>query len=322
MILAICNSGQYELSAYSEVKKIIEARDIEIVSYCQDKCLNNDYLSFRSNSNSDNFIVSINKNEYEVDKFKSIWYMKPKLPNKLLRYKPHEFAHFIHRQFTAVRQGLWLVCGNKNWVSNPISMDLAENKIFQLNQARETGFKIPKTLVSSNPKEIRSFYKNNERTIIKSLSPTIIIDYVILTTEITIENANNLFQAKYAPSIYQELVKKKYELRITVVDGEIFAAKIYSQEDVATSIDWRNQPKFNDYSVKMEPTVLPKQLERMILNYMAKMNLRFGCIDMIVTPNDEYIFLEINPNGQWYFVQLNTGLEIAKSIARVLCEPY
>jgi len=63
---------------------------------------------------------------------------------------------------------------------------------------------------------------------------------------------------------------------------------------------------------------LPSEVEQKILQFMDMISLRFGCIDMIVTPENEYIFLEINPNGQWYFVQLNTEAKIAKSIAELL----
>jgi glutathione synthase/RimK-type ligase-like ATP-grasp enzyme len=322
LILAICNSGQYEISAYASVAKIIDSRGIELISFNQDKCLNNEYLSFESGLGFEKFTVSNGNKKYDVDRFKSIWYMKPMLPAKLIRYKPHEYAHFMQQQFATARKSLWLIFKDRKWLNDPLAMDLAENKIYQLYIARELGFSIPKTLISSNPKEIKAFHKGNKRTILKVLSATIIPDHVVFTSELNDIHLKELDTAKYAPAIYQELIEKKYELRVTVVDGQIFAAKIHSQEDIATSLDWRVEPKLNDFSVKMEPIDLPKKVSQMVLKYVERLGLSFGCIDMIVTNNDEYIFLEINPNGQWYFVQLNTGLDIAKSIARVLCQPF
>lgn len=76
----------------------------------------------------------------------------------------------------------------------------------------------------------------------------------------------------------------------------------------------------NDYKVKMETTSIPDQVTKNIKTFMTKLGLRFGCIDMIVTPTGEYVFLEINPNGQWYFVQLATKQGIASSIADLLTQ--
>jgi len=68
----------------------------------------------------------------------------------------------------------------------------------------------------------------------------------------------------------------------------------------------------------MESVALPSLVETKIKMFMKRIGLRFGCLDMIVTPEGEYVFLEINPNGQWYFVQLRTEMEIAKVIADLL----
>ena len=74
----------------------------------------------------------------------------------------------------------------------------------------------------------------------------------------------------------------------------------------------------NDFDVKMEQTILSMKIKQYIRCYMESINLRYDCIGMIVTKNDEYVFLEINPNGQWYSVQLNTEAQIAEAIAELL----
>lgn len=53
-------------------------------------------------------------------------------------------------------------------------------------------------------------------------------------------------------------------------------------------------------------------------NFFERMHLNFGCFDLIVTPDGEYVFLECNPNGQWLWVELATGLPIAEAIADFL----
>ena len=144
------------------------------------------------------------------------------------------------------------------------------------------------------------------------------IDKVLYTNKLTNKDMAQIDSVKMSPSIFQVYVSKKHELRITVVGDKIFPVKIYSQEDEVTSLDWRRKPKLNDFDVKMEQTILSQKVKQYIRHYMELINLRYGCIDMIVTENDEYVFLEINPNGQWYFVQLHTEAQIAEAIAELL----
>lgn len=153
---------------------------------------------------------------------------------------------------------------------------------------------------------------------VKLLAVSPILNKVIYTNKITPKYLEQIELIKMSPAIFQEIIPKSCELRITVVGDKIFPVKIYSQEDEFTALDWRKKPSLNDFNVKMEPVGLPSSVEKSIYSLMNKLSLQFGCIDMIVTPNGDYVFLEINPNGQWYFVQLKTGVEIAKSIADLL----
>jgi glutathione synthase/RimK-type ligase-like ATP-grasp enzyme len=123
---------------------------------------------------------------------------------------------------------------------------------------------------------------------------------------------------KFAPSIFQEMVEKDYELRLTIVGEQVFACKIDSQASDVTSLDWRKEASLIDYSVNMDSTVIPEKIHVKIIQFMRAMGLVFGCIDLIVDKRGEYVFLEINPNGQWWFVQQRTNVDIAKSIANKL----
>ena len=94
--------------------------------------------------------------------------------------------------------------------------------------------------------------------------------------------------------------------------------KVFRLMDEATALDWRRKPLLNDFAVRMEPLDLPRGVKDRLCAFMRSLGLRFGCVDMIVTPSGEHVFLEVNPNGQWYFVQLRTGQAIAEAIADIL----
>lgn len=317
MILVICNSRQFELEAYEQIANTFLKNGLKVIYFFQDLCYQGYSFSVKIDENKVfKYIVNINDDSYDISDIEYIWYIKPSVPKHVYEEYQYEYAHFIQKQFYTLREGIRILFENKKWLNNPIKSYTAENKIYQLNVAQSIGFNLPKTLISNDPTEIKDFFSSNDRTIIKALNPTVILNYVIYTNEIILSDLDQISSVKYAPSIYQELIEKKYELRITVVNKTIFAAKVLSQVDIATSIDWRVEPLLNDFSVKFEKTNLPLEVEGKILSFMEALGLNFGCIDMIVTPNDDYIFLEINPNGQWSFIQSNTGYAISDAIAQ------
>jgi len=319
MILSIGNSGTYEVDAFQLVVNELEKRGHKAIFFKQDKCLEGEYLVFEIINNNLIYSIVVDEKMYNIDDFSAIWYMKPHLPVSLMKFEPAEYRQFIQKQFWSMRIALWSIFRHKKWLDNPWNIQIAEDKLFQLKCAIQIGLNVPETLVTSDPIRVRKFYKkHNGNIVVKALGVSPIIDKVLYTNKLTDKDMAQINSVKMSPSIFQTYVSKKYELRITVVGDKIFPVKIYSQGDEATNLDWRRKPKLNDFDVKMEQTILPVEIEQHIRYYMKSINLRYGCIDMIVTEDDKYVFLEINPNGQWYFVQLHTEAQIAKAIAELL----
>lgn len=319
MILVIGNSGSYETSAFNIVLSSLRDRGHEAVLFKQDKCLESDNLLFKAINGIISYFVIIDGKRYSINDFSGIWYMHPHLPLELLNFEPSEYRQLIHRQFDTLRQAVQIIFRNKKWLNDPIAIQIAENKLYQLLIAAKIGFSIPDTITTSNPDEVRHFYKKyNGKIITKLLAASPVIDRVIYTNKVSSDHMSKIDSVKQSPAIFQEMIPKLFEIRITVVGKKIFPIKIYSQSDKQTSLDWRRKPLLNDFAVKMEPMVLPKEIRRKIFILMEELSLQFGCIDMIVTPNNDYVFLEINPNGQWCFIQLKTGVQIAEAIADLL----
>lgn len=118
-------------------------------------------------------------------------------------------------------------------------------------------------------------------------------------------------------SFVQDYVDKAFELRITVVDGEAFACKIDSQamDEDKGKTDWRQGL---DHGIRHEVFPLPDRVTAFCNKFLKRMHLNFGCFDFIVTPSGEYVFLECNPNGQWLWVEIETGMNISQAIAECL----
>jgi glutathione synthase/RimK-type ligase-like ATP-grasp enzyme len=117
----------------------------------------------------------------------------------------------------------------------------------------------------------------------------------------------------HMPTLIQEFVPKECELRITCVGEEVFACRIAARNSDVTADDYR----FDTANLEHEPVERPDLVGRMH-SYMRSFDLNFGCFDFIVTKSGETIFLEMNPNGQWKWVQDLTGQPIGQAIAMQL----
>ena len=141
----------------------------------------------------------------------------------------------------------------------------------------------------------------------------------MFTRELTPECLSQIGHIQFCPVTFQALIEKRLEIRSTFVAGEFFSVSIDSQSNPSTSTDFRRMvllPKGN--ALKHEVHQLPFDVEDRLRQLMMTLQLSFGCIDMILTPDGEYIFLEVNPSGQWLWVEALTALPITKALASVL----
>ena len=143
-------------------------------------------------------------------------------------------------------------------------------------------------------------------------------EYTAFTHTVRRRDAAKYRAIRYAPIIVQEYVPKRLELRITVVGSSVFAAAIHSQTSPLTRNDWRRECDPDRCYSYYARYVLPAHVEELCVRLVETLGLCYGAIDMVLTPDDEYIFLEINPNGQWAFIQQATGLPIGEAIADLL----
>jgi glutathione synthase/RimK-type ligase-like ATP-grasp enzyme len=118
-------------------------------------------------------------------------------------------------------------------------------------------------------------------------------------------------------TIYQEFLPKAYDIRVTIVGRKLFAVSIDSQSDPSAVIDWR---KTENPLLPHAPIELPAPLQRSLMELMSRLSLAYGAIDLVLTPDGRYIFLEINPNGQWLWIDEMLSLGISHSIAERLSE--
>lgn len=140
-------------------------------------------------------------------------------------------------------------------------------------------------------------------------------DGIIYTNEITEDDVgNSAASIREAPGTYQEMIVKRFELRVTIVGQQIFAARINSQQADVTRID-RRRSQLEDMYESIE---LDSQLTSKLLEFHTRAGLIYGAYDLIIDQDGLPIFLECNPGGQWLWLEIKLGLPISQALARLL----
>jgi glutathione synthase/RimK-type ligase-like ATP-grasp enzyme len=208
---------------------------------------------------------------------------------------------------------------NARWMSRPAAIWQAEFKPYQLRLASELGLPIPRTIVTNEPAAVRTAFNEFGSMIVKPARTGHVVregkEYAIFTSRVLREHLEDLNGARLSPSIYQELVPKKFDVRVTIVGRKLFAAAIDSQSDPDAAVDWRctNNPRLPHKRI-----TLPDRLTELLLRLMEALHLSFGAIDLIQTTSGDYLFLEVNPSGQWLWLDDMLGFGISDSIAEWL----
>jgi glutathione synthase/RimK-type ligase-like ATP-grasp enzyme len=247
---------------------------------------------------------------------KSAWYRRPTFP--VFSSVEPKYRKYCIQEAITVLSGIWNTL-DTFWVSNPHNILFAENKIVQLMVASQIGFSIPSTVITNDCKIINEFYNHNKGSvIIKPVKTGMLNDkLIVFTSAVKKDVLSSIKQAVPLPSIYQNNIKKKLDIRITVIGKRVFATEIHSQANKSSTVDWR---KSQDINLIHKKHNIPRSLINMCIIMLEKMGLQFGAIDMILDNSGKYYFLEINPNGQWGWIEKRTGHKLTEALADLLIE--
>jgi hypothetical protein len=209
------------------------------------------------------------------------------------------------RECQAFVAGLWqLVSPGAFWVNPPAARERASAKLVQLREARAAGLETPRTLSSNDPARIRAFLRELGGTgIYKAFTPAQWEDgdklAVLLTSDVRADSLPPDEVLRLTPGIFQPRIEKSHELRVTVIGERVVTARLDSQAHEATRLDWRAR----SVDLAVAPDVLPGEVERAVRELMRRLGLVFGCLDLIVTPEGRHVFLEVNPMGQFLWLE-------------------
>lgn len=237
----------------------------------------------------------------------SIYYRKPILPD-LSEYEK-EYHGMIAKDIISLINGIADDFEGKV-LTSPAILRKTENKTYQLLYAIRNGISIPESYIGNCEEDTLKYIEG--KSIIKPLT----------TGKLKVCDGIEMYQTNYfndlsedirlTPLYIQNYEEKQYEIRLTYINGNIFAVRLDSED----KLDWRKNYSGLKYSI----VECPENVIIWCKKLMEDFELKFGAFDFIVNKSDEWIFLEVNPNGQWLWLEKILDIPISECIFKYLVD--
>jgi glutathione synthase/RimK-type ligase-like ATP-grasp enzyme len=253
--------------------------------------------------------ISVGPRTLDLDSVTGVWYRRSIHPIPKTALTPAE-RFFVAGELRHLAMGL-IWNPNVIWV-NPIDkVSVAEHKLYQLQVAHNLGFRVPRTLVSSDIGAIQSFASENScGTICKPIFHGMFFDgasrHSVYTRRLDVASLD-AESVSSCPVLLQEEIPRISDVRVTFVGHRCFAADIKGE---ASLIDWRDPAQ----NIRYTESTLDSSTVTRCLRMMAELGLVYGAFDFVRTPSGDLVFLEVNPTGEWAWLENTLGFPIRDAL--------
>jgi glutathione synthase/RimK-type ligase-like ATP-grasp enzyme len=289
----------------------LEDRQIDFFRFNTEKLLVNYDISITLTRAMRNFSISdkVRAVTLRSEAITGVYFRRPEPPLLPDSIDDPDQKTFTSTELRETLRSLWRMIPRHKWLNSLDGLWLASNKIRQLMLATDIGFMVPPTLISSRSSDILRFAEAHGGAVIaKAIKNGFVYSgstlSVMFTSLLTDDDRGALAHNDCViPSIVQPKIDKACDVRITIVGDSLFATSIHSQEHAATSIDWRRWEMTAGLHLTHNRFSLPSDTADMCLELNRRLDLRFSCIDMVLSKSGDLYFLESNPNGQWAWIE-------------------
>src|SRR5436190_5815661 len=305
MVVVVANKNDiHAMAVHNEVySQGGQCSILDIGELCRGDSL---YHSQRPNKS----YLTTEQGRIKISGIKSLWYRRPYYSETDQNIYDREARLFTERKWRQTCEGLFHSL-EKTLIVNRIGSVYDLSKTYQLFMAKKAGLTVPDTIVTNSHIDVKKFYAKHEGKIIhKALTAT---NDTFLTTKLFSKNDFKYLNRLYCcPTIFQELIEGDFDFRVTVINEKIYTARIATYENKGL-IDSRI-----DLTLKYERFEFDDQMNKRILTLIKSLGLRFGTADFKLGKDGRLYFLEVNPQGQFIYVQLLTGMPLVKEMAKFL----
>ncbi|MFM6194947.1 MAG: MvdD family ATP-grasp ribosomal peptide maturase [Planktothrix sp.] len=274
-------------------------------------------------SDAERIIITDGDQKLDLSEVSSVWYRRMRYGAKIPETMDEQFRKASIEECRRTVRGM--IASLPAFHFDQMShVDIANHKQLQLKIARELGLITPRTLTSNNPEAVKQFAQEcQERGIVTKMLSSFAIyndlgeELVVFTSPVTEEDLAELDGLRFCPMTFQENIPKALELRTIIVGNQAFTASVDSQSLQGSTYDWRKEGKALVQDWK--PYNLPNDVEGKLFQLMNYLGLNYGAIDIIVSPDGEHIFLEVNPVGEFFWLEkYSPYFPISQAIGEIL----
>ena len=261
--------------------------------------------------------------QISAEEVRAVWARKlwsPRMADDL----DERYRSMCVEESLAALEGFLDALHDARWVNDLQLQRAAENKQRQLRLAARAGLRVPRSLVTNDPAAARQFFAETDgQTVAKLLRPVAVsmdaAEPFVYTNRVREEDLNGAEALRHSPMVFQELIPKACELRVAFVAGETFAGALDVSGTSRGHTDWR---RVAPDECRWQKAQLPSEVVSNLRALMSELGLVFGAVDLICTPSGEYVFLEVNPGGEWGMLERDLSLPISEAIAAALLNDH
>lgn len=294
----------------------------------EDEFIDDVTFQISNESDSNKFHLKTTKGAvFEMNEFVGVWYRRGWLHwGKTINNK--YYRRYLDVEFEKLMKFYEVSFTKINYLNLPSEIN---EKMSNLVHARESGLNIPISLITSSISELEDFYNLHKKIICKPIYFPYFQEYSDKTKELKewavptnlvaqsdITQFRNCGRHKFFPTLFQSYIEKYIEIRVFYIKNQFYPMAIFSQQDKESTIDSRGRQE--GVGNRLVPFSLPEEVENSLNKLMSILNLNCGSIDLILTPNLEYYFLEVNPIGQFQWLSSNCNYFLEEKIAQSLTE--
>lgn len=295
-----------DLHAYLIRRRMAETYGVDVAIIAADRLSAAGELVWQDGPGTPAHLPTEDGGPVDITAVRLLWWRRchgrPAVPDAVTDARMRQL---IIKDTRAALRGICLTAFDGTWISDPYATERAQNKLLQLRAARAAGLPVPRTLISSDPASIRAFLAaHGGRVIAKTL--TGLLGTALEAGRVHLDDLGSDAELQVSPTIYQEEVAGRDHLRVMVFGEAVHAARISSD-----CLDWRLA---NDMAV--EPVPLHDELAERLRAVVRGLGLRMGVFDLKIRPDGTPVFLEVNPQGQFLFVEGMSDMPLADAFCR------
>lgn len=253
-----------------------------------------------------------------------VWFRRPKPIKLVFDASPAELRHAAQEWSEAI-EGFLAHIPEQRWINHPSRNANASHKLEQLSRARSHGLSTPDTIVTQRADALREFWSLCAgQIVVKPIAcgfierPAPDSNSLIYTSDVQLADLEDLSSLGNCPTLFQRRINKVDDVRVTVVDDDLVAVSLKANDAGHQRTDIRRDNMADvTYSIRTMPTDVRAAMLALVRGY----GLRFAAIDFVIDVNDHWYFLEVNPNGQWAWLDLVGASDIASFFVRSFSLP-